>query len=151
MERENRYDSLFRFYAEVHGLDAVGLKAQAIAESQLDPFARSPAGAVGLLQFMASTWAEWWKKLHPERILASRTDAERSIELGAAYMRALLDQFGDVIRARAAYNWGMGNLRKHLDANGGDLEIDQLPTETRNYLLRIDRIQSKLLAGGGLM
>jgi membrane-bound lytic murein transglycosylase D len=146
--QEDRYDSLFGYYCEVHGLDAQGLKAQAIAESGLDPFARSSAGAVGLMQFMAPTWAEWFGKLHPGRPLVSRTDAERSIELGAAYMRSLLDSFGEIVRARAAYNWGMGNLRNHIQRFGGAFAFGALPDETQEYLERIDLHYARLLAGG---
>lgn len=144
-----RYDSLFRHYAEanpVGTVDWLAMKAQAIAESQLDPLAKSPAGAVGLMQFMAPTWAEWWEKLHPGRVLASRTDAERSIELGTAYMAHLLGRFGDLDTARAAYNWGMGNVARHLMANGGRLVKDALPAETRGYLDRIRRTYGELLA-----
>lgn len=143
-----RYDSLFRYYAARYSLEWAALKAQAMAESNLDPFARSPAGAVGLMQFMAPTWAEWWVRCHPGKTLASRSDAERSIELGAAYMAHLVELFGALDCAWAAYNWGMGNLRRHLEQHGGQLAPKSLPAETSAYILRIDRFRDLLLRGG---
>jgi soluble lytic murein transglycosylase-like protein len=46
-------------------------------------------------------------------------------------MRHLLDVFKeDVKLALAAYNWGMGNVRKNLDP-------DSWPSETRRYVEKI--------------
>lgn len=152
MKARDRYDGLFQHYAEsnpIGTVDWVAIKAQAIAESNLDPWARSHAGAVGLMQFMAPTWAEWWARLHPSRPMASRTDAERSIELGSAYMAELIRRFGHIVTARAAYNYGMGNVKRHMDARSGRLVIGELPTETQQYVARIDRIYGELLAEMG--
>ncbi|MCI0409948.1 MAG: lytic transglycosylase domain-containing protein, partial [Acidobacteria bacterium] len=75
MNQRDRYDSLFQFYAEKFGMPACSLerfgsmvhwrgwealKAQALAESAGNPDAISPAKAMGLTQFMAATWREWW-------------------------------------------------------------------------------------------
>ncbi len=58
MNAEDRYDSLFQFYAGQKAIDWLLLKAQVKRESAFDPNARSPVGAVGLAQFMPATWDE---------------------------------------------------------------------------------------------
>ena len=144
IDKSNRYDSLFQYYGEKYVMEWLVIKAQAIAESNLDPFAKSPVGASGLMQFMAPTWAEWWQRIHPARVLGSRTDPERSIELGTAYMQHLVVRFGDLPNAQAAYNWGWGRMKNHLQITGGSLQPDLLPAETRGYLQRIERKYGEL-------
>lgn len=147
MRSRNRYDSLFRYYAAKWGIgDWLLLKAQAIAESNLDPNAVSPVGAVGLTQFMPLTWREWWDKVYGTRGLPQgpRTNPERSIELQAAYMAELIRVFEDADIVLAAYNWGWGRVRRHLDANGGELDYWRLPTETQRYIERVFSIREEL-------
>lgn len=141
------YDKLFQKWADTYDVDWLAIKAQACAESRLDPLARSPVGALGLMQFMPATWGEWCLRCHPEERARSRIDPEWSIELGTAYMADLLRRFGDYPAARAAYNWGMGNVRRHLDTHG-KLTLGELPRETQDYLTRIKRIYGELLAEG---
>lgn len=146
MRTEDRYDSLFRFYAEKWGiLDWRLLKAQAMAESNLDPDAVSPVGAKGLTQFMPTTWREWWDKVYGIRgmPLGLRTNPERAIELQAAYMAKLLFVFRGVDKALAAYNWGWGRVSRHLDVHGY-LSRDHIPAETREYLRRIERLRAAM-------
>lgn len=151
MNSRDRYDSLFCYYAEKHGLDWFALKAQGIAESNLRPGAESPAGAVGIMQFMLPTWVEWHNKVYPGGVVEPRTNPERSIELGAAYMAWLAARLGNDWRlARAAYNWGIGNvLRRAVAAGGGRLVLvdARLPAETRAYLAHIDQLYGALVGG----
>lgn len=144
---EDRYDSLFQFYSTKWGVhDWRLLKAQALAESNLDPDAVSPVGAKGLAQFMPPTWQEWWDRVYGARGLprGPRTNPERSIELQAAYMRQLLDVFQSVNKALAAYNWGWGRVRRHLQEWGGSLAIGHLPEETRTYIQRVGRLRENM-------
>jgi soluble lytic murein transglycosylase-like protein len=76
------------------------LSAQIYAESNFNPFARSPAGAVGIAQFMPGT-AEAYGLRNP-------FDADRAIDAQAHLMRDLLGRFGSVPLALAAYNAGAG-------------------------------------------
>lgn len=131
--RSARYDSVFRYYAGLHGLDWRWMKAQAIAESGLDPEAISRAGAKGLTQFMGATWRWIMGKGDP-------FDAEESIDAQSRYMRYLLGRMdGDLFKAFAAYNWGEGNVRR-----AGKDWRERLPRETRDYLTRIRRVHDKL-------
>lgn len=135
MTSNDRYDSLFQFYAEPYGLDWKDLKAQCRAESNFNPAARSFAGAMGLMQFMPATFEEWANRLH--LITANPYNPEHSIQCGAAYMAYLRERYkGDQRRALAAYNWGLGNV----DKNGPE----NYPHETRVYVDRIERFRTDL-------
>jgi hypothetical protein len=74
------------------------LAAQLHKESNFNPFARSPAGAQGIAQFMPGTARAYG--------LSDPFDAERAIDAQAHHMRDLLRQFGSVPLALAAYNAG---------------------------------------------
>jgi soluble lytic murein transglycosylase-like protein len=81
------------------GVGADLIAAVAAAESRFDPTARSPKGAIGLMQLMPAT-AE---RFGVQDIWA----VEDNLRGGAAYLRWLLDLFGgDISLAVAAYNAG---------------------------------------------
>ena len=105
------------------------LAAQLYAESNFNPFARSPAGAQGIAQFMPAT-----ARAHG---LRDPFDAEASIEAQARMMRGLLDRFGSTALALAAYNAGPGAVARH----GGVPPF----AETRAYVAKI----LGLLGGAG--
>jgi hypothetical protein len=74
------------------------LSAQLYAESNFNPFARSPAGALGIAQFMPATARSYG--------LRNPFDAAASIQAQAHLMRDLLGRFGSTALALAAYNAG---------------------------------------------
>lgn len=135
------FDSTFKFYADQKGWDWKRLKAQAIAESNLEHDAVSNAGAMGLTQFMAPTWRWIWRDvLNHDGLLPNPFDPVRSIEAQATYMGILLLQFGgNWPKAWAAYNWGPGRVKKNVLLYGGDWDR-HLPAETSGYVARIGRI-----------
>lgn len=144
MRSEDRYDSLFQFYGWKHSVDWLLLKAQVKAESGFDPDARSPAGARGLSQFMTRTWQEWrdakpgiQPAVDPELVLKDPRDPEDTIAAPAAYMSWLFEQLGGSrVKVLAAYNWGIGNVRRVA----GDPEFGaRIPRETREYIARVER------------
>jgi hypothetical protein len=105
------------------------LAAQLYAESNFNPFARSPAGAEGIAQFMPGT---------ADAIgLGDPFDPDAAIDAQAHLMRDLLGRFGSVPLALAAYNAGPGAV----EACGC---IPPYP-ETRAYVARI----LGLLGGAG--
>ena len=136
MDKQDRYDGLFRFYAK--GLDPLMLKAQAIAESNLDPKAVSHCGAEGIAQFMPDTWKDVMGAADP-------FNPESNIQAQGIYMRQLMARYvNDWEHAWAAYNWGMGNMDRCLRLHPGDWK-DHLPDETKNYLKRIALIRLTLV------
>jgi Transglycosylase SLT domain/D-alanyl-D-alanine carboxypeptidase len=106
------------------------LAAQLYAESGFNPFARSPAGAEGIAQFMPGTASSYG--------LADPFDPVAAIDAQAHLMSDLLRRFrGKVALALAAYNAGAGAVERY----GG------IPpyAETRAYVARI----LGLLGGAG--
>ncbi len=77
---------------------AAVLAAQLYAESNFNPFARSPAGAQGIAQFMPGTAASYG--------LSNPFDPKAAIDAQAHLMHDLLRQFASVPLALAAYNAG---------------------------------------------
>ncbi len=113
------------------------LAAQLMAESNFNPFARSPAGAVGIAQFMPATAKEMG--------LRDPLDAASSIDAQAHLMRDLLRRFGSVPLALAAYNAGPAPVA----ACGCVPPI----AETRGYVARVLGLlggAGEGVAGGGL-
>jgi hypothetical protein len=84
--------------AQRWNVGAALLSAQIYAESNFNPFARSPAGAQGIAQFMPGTAAAYG--------LRNPFDAAASIDAQAHLMHDLLRQLGSVPLALAAYNAG---------------------------------------------
>ncbi len=79
-------------------VSAALLAAQLMAESNFNPFARSPAGAEGIAQFIPSTAAAYG--------LRNPFDPEAAIEAQAHLMSDLVRRFGSPALALAAYNAG---------------------------------------------
>src|SRR5574343_1754137 len=108
--------------ARRHGLPPSLLAAVAATESGFDPRARSPRGAVGLMQLMPATARR--------SAVTDRLDPAQSLRGGAAYLRWLLGRFdGDLPRVLAAYNAGEGAV----DRAGG---VPPWP-ETRAYVPQV--------------
>jgi soluble lytic murein transglycosylase-like protein len=139
-----RYDSLFVYYAELNDVDPMLLKAQVKQESAFDPDAVSRVGASGLTQFMPATFKEWSKKLGLEH--SSEFNPEHAIASQAAYMASLLKRYhNDTRYALAAYNWGMGRVdHEWKDPEPWETDIQQMPQETREYVMRISKTYQEL-------
>jgi soluble lytic murein transglycosylase-like protein len=86
--------------AQRWNVGAALLSAQIYAESNFNPFARSPAGAQGIAQFMPGTAAAVG--------LRDPFDAAAAIDAQGHLMHDLLARFGSVPLALAAYNAGPG-------------------------------------------
>jgi transglycosylase-like protein with SLT domain/D-alanyl-D-alanine carboxypeptidase-like protein/putative Flp pilus-assembly TadE/G-like protein len=130
-----RYAPLIIRAAQRWSVSAQLLAAQLYAESNFNPFARSPAGAEGIAQFMPGTAAAIG--------LVDPFDPDAAINAQAHLMRDLLGRFGSVPLALAAYNAGPG-------AVAGCGCIPPFP-ETTAYVARILGLlggAGELLAGG---
>jgi soluble lytic murein transglycosylase-like protein len=86
------------------GLPVALIAAMAYEESRFDPYARSQAGAQGLLQLMPGTARE---------LAVSPSSPAENVRGGARYLRQLLRRFdGDLELALAAYNAGPTAVEK---------------------------------------
>ncbi|HFG7907254.1 TPA: transglycosylase SLT domain-containing protein [Salmonella enterica subsp. enterica serovar Reading] len=100
------------------------LRSVAITESGGNQFAVSGAGAKGLFQFMDGTARDMG--LRGNDVF----DPEKAARAAAKYLSQLLRaNGGDLSKALASYNWGIGNVQKHGMA--------LMPQETRNYIPKV--------------
>lgn len=103
-----RYSTLIAQAALDYGVDEKLLHAVIQAESAYNPDARSPVGAVGLMQLMPGTAERYGVRAE------DRTDPAESIKGGARYLRDLLDMFGSDVRlAVAGYNAGENAVKRY--------------------------------------
>jgi len=112
-------------------------------ESSFNPKARSPAGAVGLFQFMPATAGRFGLLLEPDD---QRMDPGLSARAAAQYLRILHRRFGDWQLALAAYNAGEGRVGRVMRQTGGGSFVaiaESLPLETRMYVPRIAALVQK--------
>ena len=92
-----RYRRAFERAAQASGLPVAMLIAVGQVESRLEQAARSPAGAQGVLQVLPSTATQ---------LGFDPSQAASNVVAGALYLRQLLERFGSVDLALAAYNAG---------------------------------------------
>lgn len=127
-QRAALYDELIRQHAQANSLSPDFVRAVIQAESAFNPWARSNKGAMGLMQLMPQTAAEY-------RVLNAYDPAE-NIRAGVAYLKTLLDRYdNNKALALAAYNAGPSAVDKYGHA---------IPPykETRAYVARIQKSET---------
>jgi soluble lytic murein transglycosylase-like protein len=117
------YDALIAEHAKQHALNPDFVRAVIQAESAFNPRARSPKGAMGLMQLMPGTAADYR--------VTNAFDPAENIRAGVAYLKSLMTRFKDDISlALAAYNAGPRAVEKY----GNTVPPYK---ETRNYVSKI--------------
>jgi len=93
------------------------------AESNFDPSAVSRAGAAGLTQLMPATASD--------QGVTDVFNPAQNLDAGAGYLRAMLDRFGSLTLALAAYNAGPTTVERYKG----------VPPyrETRNYVRKVTK------------
>lgn len=111
-------------------------------ESRLKHQALSRKGAIGLMQLMPGTAKDL--KVNPR-------DPQQNIKGGSRYLSQLLNRYDkDKQLALAAYNWGLGNVDRALQADNtrswqGILDSKvQVPLETSNYVTAVLRYYDEI-------
>ena len=119
--RRDTYDTLIQTTAAEYGIPPALVKAVIAAESAFNPTAVSRAGAQGLMQLMPGTAAA----LGVEDSMVP----EENVRGGVTYLRLMIERYGDLSRALAAYNAGPAAVDKY----GG------IPPyrETKDYVARV--------------
>ncbi len=153
----DEFDVYFKKYAKHYfgpHVDWHWFKAQGIAESNLNPKARSHVGAKGIMQIMPATYDEILKK-NPH---IPKTDEPRwNIAAGIFYDRMLYRKWKKkktistserLSFSFASYNAGLGTVlkaykratKKHGDIKQWEQVSDYAPGETRFYVKRINNL-----------
>jgi len=131
-----RYDNLIRSNAAQNGLDPRLVKSVIAAESEFSPRAKSPAGAVGLMQVMPQT---------AEAVGAERRelfDPAANVRAGTRYLAYLFARAGqryhlkglDCARAPA---WLVQRIVAAYNAGPRFLAKRRLYSQTREYVRRV--------------
>ena len=123
-------DAIFEAAGLRYNLSPNLLKAVARVESNFQPDATSRSGAMGIMQLMPGTARGLG--------VTDAYDPEQNIMGGAKFLRQMLDQFGDIQLALAAYNAGPNNVTKY----GGIPPFN----ETQNYVKKV----MEYLGGGDI-
>ncbi len=127
--RSERYDDLIREHSHLNGVRSDLVRAVVQVESGFNPSARSPKGALGLMQLMPAVIHEFGVR--------DPFDPAENVRAGVAYLRRLLDRYDNNEQlALAAYNAGPAAVDNHGET---------VPPyrETRDYLDRINQITSR--------
>ena len=142
---------LFRKYGDRYDLDYLLMMAQGFQESGLDQNAKSPVGAIGVMQIMPATGKDLG--------VGDITKLEPNINGGVKYIRFMIDQFykdepmtslNKGLFAFASYNAGparVAQLRREAAKRGLDpnrwfnnvelVAADRIGSETVNYVSNI--------------
>ncbi|HWR21897.1 MAG TPA: lytic transglycosylase domain-containing protein [Feifaniaceae bacterium] len=121
------YDGLIKSAAQENGLDEALIKAVIQAESGYRADAVSSAGAQGLMQLMPGTAASLG--------VTNSFDPAQNISGGTKYLKSLIDRFGDLRLALAAYNTGPSRIAGLNIADPDDAsEYAKISERVRGYV-----------------
>jgi len=124
MKKFQQTVQFFRSYSDKYDVDYLLMAAQGYQESRLDQNAKSPVGAIGVMQVMPATAGDLK--------VGDISQLEPNIHAGVKYMRFMIDQYfanepmdklNKGLFAFAAYNCGPGrvqSLRKEAEKKGLD-------------------------------
>ncbi|MEL7603072.1 MAG: lytic transglycosylase domain-containing protein, partial [Bacillota bacterium] len=116
--------------ASANGLDPDLVRAVIQTESDFRPDAQSSAGAQGLMQLMPSTANSLG--------VTDAFDPRQNIEAGTKYLSDLVQRFGDLRLALAAYNTGPGRI-SGLNISDPDnaAEYAKISERVRGYVSKV--------------
>lgn len=136
-------EQIFKFANDTQ-VEPTFIYAIARQESAFDDQARSPVGAMGLMQIMPQTALYTAKKSGIKHSNKNQLlNAEHNMLLGTHYLNHLLTEFsGNRILAAAAYNAGPSRVNRWLSPTGQerpvDIWIETIPfKETRHYVQNV--------------
>jgi soluble lytic murein transglycosylase len=122
-----RYEEIVRGHARNYELEPALLAAVIYQESRFNARAESESGAIGLMQLLPDTAKGIAVRTGGSRFQVDDLyDPEINVRYGSWYLRHLLNKYGEVNKALAAYNGGQGNVDRGVQY-----------AETREYVSRV--------------
>ena len=117
-------------------------------ESAFDSNATSPVGAKGLAQIMQPALTDYNRANGTSFTMSDMNDSATNLEVGGWYLRHLQDKFfnGDLKMALYAYNFGIGNVRRSMEATG--LPYMQPVTDKRGRVTYVPNEEAMRYAPG---
>ena len=123
---KSQYDALIVNTSLKYDLEPSFIKAIIHVESAFDKYALSHAGAMGLMQLMPATAANY-------QLNQNQFDANRNIEVGVQHLKDLMDRYdNDKKLSLAAYNAGAGAVSRYNGVPPYD--------ETLNYIKKVMKL-----------
>lgn len=141
IKRANRYFPIVESILKEQGVPD-DFKYLMVIESNVNPLARSGAGAAGLWQLMSGTARDF--DLEVNHHVDERYDVEKSTVAACKYLKQAYRRFGNWETVAASYNAGQGRISQQQDKQYTDNALDlYLVEETSRYVYRI--LAAKLL------
>ena len=135
IKRANRYFPIVEPILKECGVPD-DLKYLMVIESNLNPLARSSAGAAGMWQFMQETGRKYGLEVNAN--IDERYNIEKATRAACAYLKESYELYGDWMTVAASYNAGQNGITRRLNQQGVDNAMDLwLVEETSRYMFRI--------------
>lgn len=136
-----KYEDYVEVYSKENNLSSSFVYAVIKCESDFDSNAVSNVGATGLMQIMPDTFSWISMRLGEDNPYSKATDPETNIKYGCYLYGYLLNKYGRVQEALAAYHGGNGNVDKWLaderySSDGKTLHTIPFPT-TDKYVKKV--------------
>lgn len=133
------YDRFVRDYSTKNNLEVNLVRSLIKQESSFRLKARSGSNAMGLMQLVPITTKDSAKylRLNTKNIVSRVYEPELNVRLGTSYLRRLVRAFkGHIPLSLAAYNAGIGNIRRWMKHRSVDLD----PLQSKNSSLPEDEV-----------
>ena len=135
IKKANRYFPIVEPILKANGIPD-DFKYLMVIESNLNPNARSSAGAAGLWQFMQTTGREYG--LEVNKNIDERYHVEKATEAACKYLKDAYDKYQDWIAVAASYNAGQARISAQFEKQQVNDMLDLfLVEETARYVYRI--------------
>ena len=135
IKRANRYMPVIEPILQEMGVPD-DLKYLAIVESNLNPLARSSAGAAGIWQFMTTTGREYGLEVNAN--IDERYHLEKETRAACRYLLEAYEKYGDWLTVAASYNGGQARISSSLRLQKAERGVDLwLVEETSRYMFRL--------------
>lgn len=135
VKKANRYFPIVEPILKANGIPD-DFKYLMVIESNLNPNARSVAGAAGLWQFMQTTGREYG--LEVNKNIDERYHVEKATLAACKYLKDAFEKYQDWVAVAASYNAGQARISNKLEKQQVTDMLDlHLVEETARYVYRI--------------